>query len=104
MAFRVALLGRLWSQTIPCLGVFGGGAESSEDGDVFDHVGRLFVEEALFFLSQANAFAVEILELVDFIDGRDWTMDLDRTLERVHGKPQVFAWIAHQWGNMSHLS
>lgn len=69
MAFRVALLGRLWSQTIPRLGVFGGGAKGGEDGDVFDYVGRLFVEEALLLFSEANAFAVEVLKLVDFFDG-----------------------------------
>lgn len=95
MAFGIALLGQLWSETVACLGAFGGGAKGGEDGDVFDDVGRLFVEEALFLFSEADAFAVEVLELVDFFDRGAWVRFLDMTLEGIHGKIKVFIDISH---------
>ena len=58
----------LRSETVGRFRVFGGGAKGCEDCDILDDVGGFFVKEPLLFLGEADAFAVEILELVDLFD------------------------------------
>ena len=54
---------------------FAGHAEGLEDTDVFDDVVGFFVEDFLLFFGDAEAFAVELGEIVDLFEGWSYSWD-----------------------------